>query len=358
MLGAAALACVAVLMREPRGLVTDVEWGRAFLPVVGESRWTSPLALAAYGLLVLFVIREATARRPLLDWRAWPGVLARADVIGALLLGAALGGVIVAFASADPEVAVLSRSGLGWLAGSAVAAVLFGWRQRVASQPLVPRGALRPRPAWGAVAVSFFVGAALIAALVDIPFFARLTVYPDSQLDAALVLVRFLAALPVGALLGGWLTRRFAPGPVAAVGMAMAAAAFVLMAGWDDESLLSVAATGPLVLGGLGFGLAIAPVNAALLAATDRSVHGVTSALLVVARMVGMLVGISALTTIGLRRFYSVSSSIPPVQTLCPRRPPTAPSTATGCSTPVSPSWTRSSSARRSARSSPACSPW
>jgi hypothetical protein len=233
--------------------------------------------------------------------------------------------VIVAFASADPEVAVVGRSGLVWLAASAVAAGLFAWRQRVSTNPLLPRGALRPRPAWGAVAVSFFIGAALIAALVDIPFFARLTVYPDSQLDAALVLVRFLAALPVGALLGGWLTRRFAPGPLAAAGMAMAAVAFVLMAGWDDDSLHSSAASVPLVLGGLGFGLAIAPVNAALLAATDRSVHGVTSALLVVARMVGMLVGISALTTIGLRRFYTVSSQIPPVRSLCPETPTDCP---------------------------------
>ena len=66
-----------------------------------------------------------------------------------------------------------------------------------------------------------------------------------------------------------------------------------------------------LVVGGLGFGLALAPVNAAVLASTDDDVHGLASALVVVARMVGMLVGISALTTIGLRRYYAEQADLP-----------------------------------------------
>ena len=45
--------------------------------------------------------------------------------------------------------------------------------------------------------------------------------------------------------------------------------------------------------------------------------HGVTSALLVVARMVGMLVGISALTTIGLRRYYAVQVELPSPSQVC-----------------------------------------
>ena len=73
----------------------------------------------------------------------------------------------------------------------------------------------------------------------------------------------------------------------------------------------------PLVLAGLGFGLALAPVNAALLAATEDAVHGVASALLVVARMVGMLVGISALTTLGLRRYYAEQTDLPTPMEVC-----------------------------------------
>ena len=117
-----------------------------------------------------------------------------------------------------------------FLLGSAVAPCCSSCTCAGSAAPLVPRGALRRTPAWGALLVSFFIGAALIAALIDIPLFARTTVYPDDQLPAALVLVRFLVALPVGAVIGGYLIRRFSPGVVTAAGMLLAAAGFVLMA--------------------------------------------------------------------------------------------------------------------------------
>ncbi len=314
-----AMAAGALVFQPPTQLLTDLTWGQLFIPFVEDGgRWLTPIGAVALVAVLLLLARTLTARRPLVDLRAWGRSLREADLVGATYLAVALGGVILAFATADPKIEVFSDQGWWYLLGAAIGTVAFVVHLRRAEAPLLPRGTLAARPAWGSVVVSFFVGTALIAALIDVPLFARTTVYPESQLMAALVLLRFLAALPVGAVVGGYLTRTLPAGAVAAVGMLMASGGFLAMSRWDITSLESWTATVPLVVGGFGFGLALAPVNAAILASTADAVHGVASAMVVVARMVGMLVGISALTTIGLRRYYAEQAGVPPVQDVCP----------------------------------------
>lgn len=321
LLGALLLALIltvlTLVMAAPDFLTEGIDSGRAFLPVQGDSRWLTPLALALYLFFALFILREALAQRPLFGWRGWGEIARETDLIGALLMAIGLGAVIIAFASAEPESNSISANAPILLPIALAAAIAFAWRQKTARAPLIPRRALAHRAAWGSMIVSFFIGAALIAALVDIPFFARLTIYPDSQLDAALVLVRFLVALPIGALLGGWLLRYTNAAALTTVAMTISGFAFVHMATWNAKSLEHPIETLSLIVAGIGFGLAIAPINAVLLEVTDDAVHGVASGFLIVARMVGMLIGISALTTIGLHRFYAASSAIPPATDLC-----------------------------------------
>ncbi|HCB05700.1 MAG TPA: MFS transporter [Nocardioides bacterium] len=312
-----ALICGGLVFIRPAPVVRDLTWGQYFIPVAGDGRWLTPVGLIAIAAFVLLVVRCATARRPLVDLRAWGRSAREADLTGALLLAVALGGVILAFATADPSVQVFSDQGVWYLIGAAIAAAAFVLHLRRADAPLLPHGALRSRPAWGAVVVSFFVGAALIAALIDIPIFARTTVYRTSQLMAALVLLRFLVALPIGAIVGGYLIRTRSAGLVTAVGMGLSAGGFAFMSRWDVDTLHHPSSTLPLVICGFGFGLALAPVNAAVLASTDPDVHGVTTAMVVVSRMVGMLVGISALTTIGLRRYYAEQDALQTVTQVC-----------------------------------------
>lgn len=307
---------------QPRALVRDPFWSVLFQPYAGDSRWLSPVGLLTVLSAVGLLVWSCSASHPLLDLRRWGRALVAADLPGALLLAAVLGGVVLAFGTGDPEVQLFSPLGPWFLAGSAVAAVALVVHLRRASAPVVPRGALGATPAWGGLVVSFLVGSALIAAVVSLPIFARTTVYTDSQVLASLVLVRLLVALPVGAVLGGWLLRRVAAGPVAAVGMLLAAGGFVWMSQWDATSLESLVANVPLLLTGLGFGLALAPVNAVVLASTADEVHGLASAMVVVARMVGMLVGVSALTAVGLRAFYAERDALPPVAEVCGKPSP------------------------------------
>lgn len=307
-------AAFVLLAIEPTALVQDLTWGALYVPAAGSTRWLTPLGLVTIIATLAFLVK--CGLRPGVR-RVLGRITAEVDLLGALLLSFALAGVILAFATADPEVAVFSEQGSWYLVAGGLALLGFVFHLRRAQDPIVPRGAFARTPAWGSVLISFFVGAALVAALIDVPLFARTTIYGDSQLKAALVLLEFLVALPVGAVLGGFLTRRLPAGVIAGGGMLLATVAFVLMARWDADALRSLSATVVLVAGGLGFGLALAPVNAAILATTEQSMHGLTTSFTVVARMVGMLVGISALTTIGLRSYYAAQADLPSLSSVC-----------------------------------------
>ena len=326
-LAALSLAVGGLAIAAPDPLVTDATAGTLFVPVAGIG-WLTPLSIVAFVLAVAF-----------LAWERWrPGRKAwaiaafssarRIDWLGALLVAIALAGIVVSFASADPSVQPIAPLATVALPVALAAAVAFVVRERRTAVPLVDLGALRSPAAFGALLTNLAVGAALMAALLDVPIFARATVDPNSQVGAALVLLRLLAAVPIGAIAGGWLCQRVGVRPVAGGGLLLAAAALLLMSRFTASTLADP--LGPawlhqsdpvLVAAGLGFGLAVAPVNASILAAVRPAMHGVASALVVVARVTGMLVGVSLLTALGLHQFFAAAARLPSPAALCPKSP-------------------------------------
>ncbi len=330
----AALCGTAIVLAvaAPPALTDNVTVGPAFTPLLSGAGVTAPIALAAVLAALAFVARELSVPagvRPLVPLRGLGAGLRRVDWQGGALVALALGCVVVSFATADPQRSVVGDAAPVLLPAAAVLTALFVLRELRTAEPMIDLRALRDRAAAGSLLTNLAVGAALMAALVDVPVFARATVDPDSQVAAALVLARLLVAVPVGAVLGGLAVGRAGYRAVAGCGMLLCALMFVLMAGWSATSLSDPLAGIPwlhasdlvLVGCGLGFGLAVVPVTAAILGAVPQRLHGVAASLTVAARMVGMLGGLSLLTAIGLRRFSAVQATLPDPARLCPAAP-------------------------------------
>lgn len=326
-LASLALACGGLAIAAPDAAVNDATAGTLFIPLAGQG-WLTPLSIAAILLAAAFLGWEGLRGR-LAPWAMRARLFARRiDWLGALLVAVMLAGIVVSFASADPRVQPIAPLASVALPVALAAGAGFAVRERRTPVPLVELRSLRSPGAYGALLTNLAVGAALMAALLDVPILARATVDSSSQLGAALVLLRLLAAVPVGAVVGGWLLQRIGVRAVAGGGLLLAAVALLLMSRFTATSLSDP--FGPawlhpsdpvLVAAGLGFGLAIAPVNASILAAVRPAMHGVASALVVVARVTGMLVGVSLLTAIGLQQFFAAAARLPSPSALCPKAP-------------------------------------
>jgi MFS family permease len=260
-------------------------------------------ALCGAGLLAASRGTQPAARSSssTIDWR------------GALLLGAGLAALVVALYPDDPEHRAVNA--LFVPAGLAALVLLgaYAWRQLRELEPLIPRQLLRSRAFGGVTVANVLIGAALIVTLVDVPILGRL-VFSLEALDSGLLLTQFLVGVPVGAVLGGLLSARAGNRLTGAAGITVSAGAFVQMSTWTSNELsyhLGPVRQADLALGmcGLGFGLVIAPLTAGVLTLTRAQSHGLATSLVVLARTLGMLAGLSALTAFGLYRFHQILGS-------------------------------------------------
>ncbi len=235
------------------------------------------------------------------------------DYAGACFMAAALAGVTIGLGTGTQTIEASATTAATpvkwpWLAVSFVAFVVFVLYERHRENPLI-RLDLFKRPPFAAANIAhMLVGAALIIGMVEIPLYAY-TLFGMTEIEGGLLLIRLTLMIPVGAVIGGWLADLVGYRITAISGFLIAAGGYLLVSRWPlDPSGLTM--TRDLMISGLGFGLVIGPIGASVTSSAGSKWMTTGSALVTVSRMVGMVVGLSALSSWGVRRFNSLAAGI------------------------------------------------
>ena len=242
-----------------------------------------------------------------LAWAAAPGWDSprrpgRIDLLGAALYGVALvagligltlvGTTEVAGTGVDPTIvtAVL-------LATAVVASAIAVLRGLRTDDPFIDPRLFRSVPFSSATLVSLLTGYGFATAIIGAAVFVDRVLYGGPG-DQGLALGALAGATALGALVSGLIVRVIPLQLVAVGGLLLSIAGLIAMSWWTPESNLESVALS-LAAFGFGFGLTVTPRSTAAVEAAGRRAFGTASAVVTVARMLGMAVGLAILTAYG-----------------------------------------------------------
>ena len=231
----------------------------------------------------------------------------RVDYLGGALLVAALLLLSLALSRKDlftlssPVPFILAVSGLG------MGGVLLAVERRI-WQPLLAHVFLRSWSFLLANITQALVGVALILAMITVPLTAD-TVMLKDPFTGALWLLRMTGVIPLASVVGGWLLPRVGGRALTVTGLLMVAAGLFLCSRWEigvDDPALTL----QLLLAGGGFGLVIAPILHRALRAVSEDYRATAASLVTVARMMGMTLGLAAMSAWGVEHFQVLTSGL------------------------------------------------
>jgi len=266
-----------------------------------------PMCVIAY-FIISYLLRDLTQERSKgnMDW------------LGALLITGALSLFNIGLGSSSE-----GGSSLETLYGLPAYAVpllltavvflgLFAWRQKSAKYPLVDLSLFRRLNYLPASLANFLVGFSLFIAIANVPLFINTliaTSLEQGAWDSGWMLSALTVPMAIASVPGGWLTDRRGYRLPAAMGLVIAVIGFTLMKSWEIETPYSEMAS-HLVFGGVGIGLTMAPIAAAVVNAAPPDQRGISSALVIIFRLIGMTIGVSSITTYGLLRVEVLSERL------------------------------------------------
>lgn len=229
------------------------------------------------------------------------------DYLGGLLLTATLTTLVVGLSQIN-NLQLSSLQVYLFMIAGALMFMAFVLVERKVEQPLIPAYMFRSMPVIFACITKLLVGASIIIALVTVPLMAN-TVMGLTSFQGGLLLMCLTGAVPVGALIGGYLSYRRYQRLVTPGGLSLASIGLFLMMRWEPV-VGNVELSIHLAVVGLGFGLVIAPLFVTVMNVAPSHYKATAASMVTVNRMIGMSFGLAALSAWGTGRFFSLTSGI------------------------------------------------
>jgi MFS family permease len=254
-----------------------------------------------------------------------PRSAGRFDVLGTLFITLALIGLNLGLgtnsesASSASSFEDLKNTATGYgsyfLTGAAITFLCFILIESRVKYPLVRLGMFRRRNLSSASLANLMVGFCLAIGLVSAPLLVNFRMeeattkgVQNAAYITGLLLSGLTVPMAIAAIPGGWLSDRYGYRVPTALGLALASAGFA-MTGlmWTSSTSYWIMAAQMAVIG-VGLGLTISPIGTAALNEVDEHERGVTAALILILRLIGMTVAISWLTVYSLDRFDTLQA--------------------------------------------------
>jgi len=236
----------------------------------------------------------------------WPRSRDRSglDLIGAVLFTLAVATGLLALTTIGTEPSgVFAPAPLAIVSAIALGAAIL--RFMIARSPFIELRFFADRTFTGAVLLSLLTGYGLATAIIGGAVFVDRVRYGGSD-EQQLALGGLAGAMALGALGSGFVLRRLGVLVPTLGGLALSIFGLWWLSTVTPSSPLDQL-VGGLALFGFGFGLTVTARSTAAVEALGRAAFGVASAGVVVARMLGMGVGLAALTVLGASRIEALS---------------------------------------------------
>ena len=177
---------------------------------------------------------------------------------------------------------------------------------RLFNQEILPNKLIKSKTFLWSSLTHFFIGSSLIIVMVIIPLSGS-TVFGLDSLTIGLSLLKLTAFIGLGSILGIFLTRL-------SLTLTLILGSILITSGTIIYSNNIETPTNEIdyifYILGIGFGLFIVPIHNSGLHKISENIRGISSSMISLSRMLGMIFGLSLMTTIGTARFSDLVSGM------------------------------------------------